>query len=54
MVGTPKEGNAMKDKDTATISPRDFLIHGGSALALLAMMDSPVFAQAWGADARET
>jgi len=35
----------MNDKDTAAISRRDLLLKGSSALALLALMDSPLFAQ---------
>ncbi len=35
-------------KDASSISRRDFLIHGSSVLAVLALMDSPLFAQTWG------
>jgi DMSO/TMAO reductase YedYZ molybdopterin-dependent catalytic subunit len=49
MTPTNKQTNDIGIHDGPSLSRRDFLVRGGSTLALLAMMDSSLFAQMAGA-----
>jgi len=49
MTPTNKQTNNIGIHEGASLSRRDFLVRGGSTLALLAMMDSSLFAQMAGA-----